>query len=1015
VELRPAPHAGIEGGSNMNLRPHFRRISRLLGGVGALLLAAAHAPGQAVVTRVTGDQPWRAASGPSDSAWFPERNEMAISRDSRWVVFESDARNLVLYERNVRCDVFAFEVATGRIVGITSNGTFNANHQCYDPAISGDGRFVVFASSASNLVANDTNSNNDVFLIDRDPDGNGIFDEQGSNFERISVGSRGNETHGDSASPCISDDGMRILFVSEADDVVANDTNGVNDAFLLDRKTGKVERIDVDSNGNEADSGCGLADLSADGKVAAFFSYSDNLVPSDVNGVPDVFIRDIGAGSTEIASVASDGTRGNLPSFVYRHCLSSDGTIVAFQSFSTNLDVDTNGWTDVFVHDRSNDVTKLVSVDSNGAQGNYDSGRPTISADGTRVTFASWADNFAAGDGNGTPDVFLRDLAAGTTTLLSGAAGGGATSNGSSAEATISADGTLVAFSSDASDLVLTTDTAGYRDVFLADLTAGTVRYVSAVPAGEANGPSMTADANYGEYPVVLSMNGRYIGFQSEATNLVPSDGNGVLDVFVADRISGELVRASVSTGGDEANGPSAFPALSDDGRFVVFASNATNLIASDANGAIEDIFLRDRDPDGNGVMDEGNATTTMVSVDSSGQQSAVYGSQRPSISADGKRIAFMSSGLVPNTTSGIYVHDMDTGVTEIVDVVDQTTQQGNGASSFPTISADGISVAFQTYASDLDPFVSDYYVGLSVWVHRTDDGTTQWVAGGTFWAHNAYCIQPSLSADGRRVTCNDTRYGERWLAVDEMPSRIRTFTRDDALVTTAMSPGGRTLSIHTLSSHSPNDTNGGSDVYLIDLVQDEAGAVSAFSDPILVSKSRTGAAGNGWSIYSSPSADGNLVAFASDASDLVAADTNGCRDVFLYDRTHVARWLNYGSGFAYPHAIPHLTSSAAPVLGSTITLDFGNSSGIPVAALVFMGWNPANDVLPWGATFLVDLSIATSFLVPLGASGGTLTGTVPSDPSLDGISLYLQALEADAAVPRKLSFTPGLELHIGQ
>src|SRR5262249_13418639 len=153
---------------------------------------------------------------------------------------------------------------------------------------------------------------------------------------------------------------------------------------------------------------------------------------------------------------------------------------------------------------------------------------------------------------------------------------------------------------------------------------------------------------------------------------------------------------------------------------------------------------------------------------------------------------------------------------------------------------------------------------------------------------------------------------------------------------------------------------------------------------------------------------------FASDASDLVAGDTNGCRDVFVFDRTTAARRMNYGSGFASPHAIPGLTSDVDPVLGSTITLSFGNSSGIPVNALVFLGLNHANVALPWGATFLVDLSTALRFLVPLGGSGGSLPGTVPNDPALAGLSVYLQALEYDSAVPHKLAFTPGLELHFG-
>ena len=117
---------------------------------GALLFATAHASGQAVVTRITGPQPWRAAGGDSDSEWFPERNEMAISRDGRWVVFESQANNLIAGDHNPYSDIFVADVATGRIVGITSNANATANAWSYDPAISGDGRYVVFATNASN-------------------------------------------------------------------------------------------------------------------------------------------------------------------------------------------------------------------------------------------------------------------------------------------------------------------------------------------------------------------------------------------------------------------------------------------------------------------------------------------------------------------------------------------------------------------------------------------------------------------------------------------------------------------------------------------------------------------------------------------------------------------------------------------------------------------------------------------------------------------------------------------------
>jgi hypothetical protein len=275
------------------------RFAGVLGGASALLLAATHASGQAEVTRVVGPQPWRPATGASESFWSPGRNEMAISADDRWVVFESGANDLTPSDKNVRTDIFVFEVATGRVVGVTSNANFTANSFCYDPSISGDGQFVVFATTASNLVAGDTNSSSDIFLVDRDPDRNGVFDEQPYTFERISVDSGGGECHGACTSPSVSDHGDRVLFLSDASDLVANDGNGVNDAFLRDRRARTTDRVDVDSNGNEANYGCGFADLSADGNVAAFLSDSDNLDSFDSNGVADVFVHDVSTGVTE--------------------------------------------------------------------------------------------------------------------------------------------------------------------------------------------------------------------------------------------------------------------------------------------------------------------------------------------------------------------------------------------------------------------------------------------------------------------------------------------------------------------------------------------------------------------------------------------------------------------------------------------------------------------------------------------------------------------------------------------
>src|SRR5262249_40849542 len=239
---------------------------------------------------------------------------------------------------------------------------------------------------------------------------------------------------------------------------------------------------------------------------------------------------------------------------------------------------------------------------------------------------------------------------------------------------------TKVVLSSDASDLVETGDTLGLRDVFFTDLTAGTIRYVTCVPAGEANGRSSA------DHVVSISADRRWVAFSSEAANLVDGANNGCSDVFVMDRDSGRIVRVSVSYSGGDANGDSASPALSADGRYVVFHSLATNLVGWDANGAVADVFRVDRDPDGNGIFDEGNSTTIVVGGNSAGVQGN-GSSLRPTVTADGNRIAFdsVSTNLDPIDTSpigDIFVRDVNAATTQIISFDHSTYASGGDGNS---------------------------------------------------------------------------------------------------------------------------------------------------------------------------------------------------------------------------------------------------------------------------------------------------------------------------------------------
>jgi len=413
---------------------------------------------------------------------------------------------------------------------------------------------------------------------------------------------------------------------------------------------GSTERASVDSAGNQS-VGPSLAgpfaappSISADGRFVAFAAWARNLAPGDTNGFGDVFVHDRGTGTTERLSVDRTGTEAN--DTIHQPAISGDGHVVAFVSAATNLvPGDTNGQADVFVHDRPSGTTERVSVNSAGAEGDGSSERPTLSADGRYVAFSSSATNLVPGDTNGQSDVFVHDRQTRLTERVS-------------------------------------VDSAGIQG----------------------NAASFVGPNDHG---VPLSADGRFVAFTSAATNLVPGDSNEVGDVFVHDRQTRLTERVSVDSAGNQADGESASPSMSADGRFVAFSSSATNLVPGDTNGQ-SDVFVHDRR----------TGTTERVSVDSAGTEANGW-SERPSISADGRFVAFCSyaTNLVPRDTNGRwdeFVHDRQTHTTERVSV-DSAGTEGNGDSRGASLSADGRFVAFASDANNLVPWdtnsVTDVFV----------------------------------------------------------------------------------------------------------------------------------------------------------------------------------------------------------------------------------------------------------------------------------------------------------------
>jgi Tol biopolymer transport system component len=431
-----------------------------------------------------------------------------------------------------------------------------ANRVSGEPELSGDGRFVAFVSSASNLVPGDTNGQ-EVFVRDR------LY----RTTERVAVDAAGNQATRASAHPAISADGRFVAFDSIAPNLVPGDSNGREDIFVKDRLTGAVDRVSVTSTGKQALAASARPAISDDGRFVAFES-SASLVPDDTNrsgdagSDGDVFVHDRLTGTTVRASVDSAGREvadgSEAPS------MSADGRHVGFVSRVPGLvPEDRNGMLDAFVHDRVTGATERVSVGSAGEEANGGSGPPRLSADGRWAVFSSDASNLTPGDTNGARDVFVRDRQTGRTLRVS-ADLGGADSDGPSDLPEISRDGRVVAFNSDASDLVVS-DRNGVWDAFIRELASGRTRRVSVDSAGiEANGSS--TDPLEGAGSMSLSVDGRFAGFSSNATNLVPDpilglgDTNGVRDVFLrselfapslvtAPKITGSSVRGQMLAG----------------------------------------------------------------------------------------------------------------------------------------------------------------------------------------------------------------------------------------------------------------------------------------------------------------------------------------------------------------------------------------------------------------------------------------------------------------------------------
>jgi Tol biopolymer transport system component len=644
-------------------------------------------------------------SGPGDGA----SDEPSLSRDATVVAFSSDATDLVANDTNGHRDVFRRGIdpdgATELVSLRNGSATVAGDGDSFSPSVSADGAQIAFASNATNLRSNaDDNNVSDVFLrtprtkttalmsqscggdagddasaaphISSDtgsggagvsfvtdagnlldgcasvpaPDNNNLADVylrplDSTAVERVSRDPAGAQFNRPSLESAISGDGRLIAFSTGAIDASSGGPGAGAEVFGRNRTTtpGTTTRLSAPAGGVALGPAVTqFPAISADGRMVAYASAAPDLVADDSNNMPDVFVSERARNETTLVSRGLNGAAADGPSAAdSAPAISADGQVVAFSSAATNLVAgDGNGVGDVFVFDRATKETSRVSVGPGGAEATgRDSFSPALSGDGRYVAFASDAANLVAGDTNNATDVFVYDRRAKATTRVSVGPGGAQAQGGESYAPALSADGSVVAFVSKATNLAAGASDGG-DTVFVRDLKAGVTTRVGG--AGEADGFEPAA---------ALSGDGRFVAYPSALSTLVPGDTNNAVDVFVFDRVGGTTDRVSVGAGGAQGERAGTAPAISADGRFVAFQSDAA-LVPGDTNHRT-DVFVRDRRL----------GTTTRVSLGPSSLQGD-RPSTDPQISANGRFVAFSSSAtnLVAGDTNAapdVFVHDL--------------------------------------------------------------------------------------------------------------------------------------------------------------------------------------------------------------------------------------------------------------------------------------------------------------------------------------------------------------------
>lgn len=900
-------------------------------------------------------------NGNGDS-WSP-----IVSPDGRFVLFASTADNLSsngnasLNPPSVNVYLRDRLNQTTTLVSVNLGGT-GGNGNSFPTALSTNGQFALFESAASDLVPDDTNNANDVFLRDVV---NGVT-------SLVSVATNGACANDTSRGSTLSPDGRFVAFTSAASNLTPDDTNGIPNVFVYDTQSGTTTLASVGAvSNNRVASSSESPEITPDGRYVAFYSTATNLVPG-VTTTSEIYVRDLQAGVTTWASTNAEvishfGGNG----FCCNQAISDDGQYVAFE-ICTNSYVPTNGF--VLYYSLQSGVTETVFTNAVTPMGaNQDKRSLSMTSDGRFVAFAAYT-NVA---NNGSSCVYLWDSLAGSSILASGNQTNGVTPGANVYWPDVDPTGRYVAFLSTDKNYASTTNAA----VLLRDTLAGTTTLVSldtnglnlpinvtAVPAMSASGgtvafespwanldgrnfendvfaldltntasqlvsvrdpalASLTPNGPSSLWPGSLSANGRYAAFSTWANNVSPGDTNDCITVFVHDLITGANTLVSVTTNGLPGNNLSTEPSISADGHYVAFTSAVTNLVSHGTNSST-DVFVRDLQA----------GTTTLVSVGTNGGVGS-DSSYLPQISTDGRYVLFCSAAQnlasVSNASDNLYLRDLQLGHTYAL------TRGGfasaGGFNSY-TMTPDGQHIAFvgvisgtatNLYVWDTSgvlPFIYTntsaglanvslsadglwlaYVAGTSLHARNLVAGTNCTIATGSFGPRTGL----KFSGDDRYLTyaansnvfLYDFESGSNLLVSTAYDS---TNAADGVSDSPAISADGSFVAYRSFSTDAvPADSNSVPVILVFDRLT---------GSTLLASANLSGLSSAAQSLTPVFSADGQMLVFQSWASDLAPRDFNPGSDLFALDL----------------FGLPGTVTNPPPALTANIFVAVGGSMSVP-------------------------------------------------------------------------------------